>query len=565
MDFGFGGFSGARRTGTGDRIYRQRKPVGNGAVRILLSLLATAVAGALYFYFALPALNIHSGDLYRFLFWMCVVFILSMVWSAGFRGSAQDTLRYVKKALPVPLILIGVILAVAVVGGLAGATVFRADAYSRLLRAQEGDFSGEVTEISFDQIPMLDEVSANALAIRKLGELSDLVSQFEVDSESCQINYKGTPTRVAFLNYGDFFKWLNNQKRGIPAYLSIDMVTQEVTVRRLEDGIRYSPSEYFFRNIDRYLRYRYPTLIFDDTNFEIDENGTPYWVATVMKKTIGLFGGTDVAGAVLVDARTGECTYYGIEDIPSWVDRVCPAALLIRQYDYYGRFHNGFWNAYFGQRECTVTTDGYNYIALDDDVWMYTGITSVGGDESNVGFILVNQRTKEARYYAVAGAEEFSAMSSAQGAVQQYSYNATFPLLLNISGQPTYFMALKDTSNLVKMYAMVNVQQYQIVAIGSTVAECSEKYETAMIRQNVIGKEDARDTAGGEVTGRIEEIRSACMDGDTYYFFLIDDVYYSICAKDYPIAVIMNEGDKVTVTYAGGEGPIREGTGIAVK
>ena len=108
-------------------------------------------------------------------------------------------------------------------------------------------------------------------------------------------------------------------------------------------------------------------------------------------------------------------------------------------------------------------------------VYMYTGITSAGGDQSNVGFLLSNQRTKETRYYHAPGAIEESARDSAEGVVQDLRYTTTFPLLLNVAGEPTYFMSLKDASQLVKMYAMVNVEQYQLVATGTTVSECENK------------------------------------------------------------------------------------------
>jgi hypothetical protein len=331
-----------------------------------------------------------------------------------------------------------------------------------------------------------------------------------------------------------------------------DMRTQAVTVVRLEEGIKYSPSELFNRYIDRHLRFLYPTAIFGDVNFEIDENGTPYWVASVEKKTIGLFGGTDVQGAVLVNAITGEGTYYDVEDVPTWVDRVYDADLVMTQYDYYGEYHNGFWNSIFGQTDCTVTTEGYNYIAMDDDVWLYTGITSVGGDESNIGFILVNQRTKEAHYYSCAGANEYSGMASAEGAVQQFSYDATFPLLMNINGEPTYFMALKDASQLVKMYAMVNVQEYQIVATGSSVEGCLENYQTLLAQNGVISAEEVTPISEVDtVTGQVEEIRSAVMEGNTTYFIRLagESCYYTITAVEAPRAVILNEGDTVTITY----------------
>ena len=279
-----------------------------------------------------------------------------------------------------------------------------------------------------------------------------------------------------------------------------------------------------------------------------------------MTKTIGLFGGTDTVGAVLVNAVTGECSYYDVADVPSWVDHVYPAELITQQYDYHGTYIHGFINSLFGQRDVTVTTQGYNYLAIGDDVYMYTGITSVVSDESNIGFILSNQRTKETRFYSVAGAEEYSAEASAEGQVQQMQYKATFPLLLNIADQPTYFMALKDAAGLVKMYAMVNVSQYQIVATGSTVAECESSYRVMLNRNGLIDDSAAEPIISDQTTasGAIEEIRSAVVDGNTMYYLRLqgETVYYVISAADDESAVILNVGDEVTIRHATGEGSI---------
>ena len=459
---------------------------------------------------------------------------------------------------------------VMVVGSIVGWVVFRAKAYSELMPMITGDFAAEVSEIGWSQIPLLDEDSANNLANRKLGELSDLVSQFEVDDASAQINYQGNPVRVNYLNYSDFFKWWNNRGDGIPAYIRIDMRSQDVEVVRLEEGIKYSPSEYFNRNLLRHLRFQYPTLMFDDVNFEINDEGTPSWIASVLTKRIGLFGGADIDGAVLVNAVTGESQYYDIGDVPSWVDRVYSSDLIVDQYDYYGIYHNGFWNSLFGQKDCTETTDGFNYIAQNDDVWLYTGITSVTGDRGNIGFILVNQRTKEARYYSCAGAEEYSAASSAEGAVQQFSYKATFPLLLNISDQPTYFMALKDAAGLVKMYAMVNVQQYQIVATGNTVSDCQQKYHELLIENQILAEEEPEPEPEVELlktSGKIEEIRSANIDGNTIYYLRLEKetVYYMVSAKEYPMAVILNVGDRVDISYAPSDETLVEAEELEIK
>lgn len=525
-------------------------------VRLTVNILITIAASAVYYFFFLPPINFKSGDFWAFFMFVLIVFSVLTVIGVGTSAVQDRTLRgtgaYLWKNLRIPLILAALGALVCIVGAITSAVIFNSSRYSSLLSLTEGDFAKDVTEITYDEIPMLDEDSSNTLANRKLGELSDLVSQFEVDDESAQINYRGKPIRVSYLNYGDFFKWINNRKEGIPAYLIVDMVTQEVTVERLEQGMKYTPSEPFFRNIDRHLRFRYPTLMFDDVNFEIDEDGTPYFVASVVDKTIGLFGGTDVKGAVLVNAVTGESDYYAIADVPSWVDRAHTASLIISQYDYYGRYHNGYWNSVFGQAGCTMTTDGYNYIAQDDDVWVYTGITSVGGDESNVGFILVNQRTKEAKFYSVAGAEEFSAMNSAEGSVQQYKYSATFPLLLNVDGQPTYFMALKDASQLVKMYAMVNVQQYQIVSNGYSLSECETNYHNLLVGNGVISGEEIEepDERTVEVTGQISQIRSAVVDGTTVYFVSLsgnDGTYYRLSAEENEKAVLLNIGESITL------------------
>ena len=559
-DPGFEGFAGqspfaARRAG---RAKKERKPVGSPFGRTMLNLLVTLVFGAVYYYVVLPPINRKAKEFYVFLILLCAVYCFCAIITSGFRGEGvKGYFGFVKKQCKIPFFLTLALLAVAIVGGIVGWQLFRAGSYRDLLTVTDGDFAAEVEEISYDQIPMLDAASAMKLGNRKLGELADMVSQFEVDDDYTQINYKDRPVRVTALRYGDWIKWLNNRSNGLPAYLIIDMVTQNVEVVRLEQGIRYTTAEHFSRNLNRHLRFHYPTYIFDSPAFEIDEEGNPYWVCPRITNTIGLFGGTDVLGAVLVNAVTGETEYYKVGEIPTWVDHVYNADLIISQYDDHGTYINGFINSLFGQRDVTVTTAGYNYIALNDDVYMYTGITSVVSDESNIGFILSNQRTKETRFYSVAGAEEYSAMDSARGQVQQMNYTATFPLLLNIADQPSYFMALKDAAGLVKMYAMVNVSQYQIVATGSSVADCESSYRLMLARNGLISDSDTdvKPTGQGQVTGTIAEIRSAVVEGNTWYYLRLQDgsVYYAISAADDKNAVILSVGDQVTVTFAEGE------------
>ncbi len=429
---------------------KPRKSIGSKGGRIAVNTLVTLLVGAVFFYVQLPAINLHAEEFYGFVLLLCVTYCICALFTSGFQGTgAKGYFTFVKKQCTVPFIVMALMIVTALVGALTSWVVLRAKDYQALLPIESGSFASEIEEVSYDRIPMLDRDSAEKLGDRKLGELADMVSQFEVAENYTQINYHGRPVRVTPLRYGDIIKWFNNRSEGLPAYLIIDMVTQNVEVVRLDDGMKYTTAEHFSRNLYRHLRFAYPTYMFEEPVFEIDEDGTPYWVCAKKEKTIGLFGGTDNHGAVLVNAITGESEYY--EEPPAWVDHVYSAELIIEQYDYYGQYHNGFWNSIFGQRDVTVTTDGYNYLAEGDDVYLYTGVTSVGGDESNIGFLLSNQRTKETKYYPCAGATEYSAMDSAEGQVQNLRYNATFPLLLNVAEQPTYFMALKDASELVKM------------------------------------------------------------------------------------------------------------------
>lgn len=500
--------------------------------RLLVSLAVLFV----YFWFKLPALNLRSPDFWQFLIVAIIVFVVVNAFSQIVdalrnikeRASGVVTAEHEKfsiKNFSKPIIgALGAVLAIllfTIIGSAVGAQIFNAKSYNQLITLTDSDFVKDVSEISQSQIPVVDRDTAARLGKRKLGEMSDLVSQFEIAEDYTQINYKNKPTRVTPLEYGDLIKWFNNQSNGLPAYISVDMATQETSLVRLKQGMKYSESEIFMRNIHRYLRFKYPTEIFDAVSFEIDDNGTPYWVASTVKYRIGLWSGRDIGGAVLVNAVTGESAYYPLDKVPTWVDQVFESSMVIEQLDLNGKYRSGYFNSIFGQKGVVQTTDGYNYLAIDDDVWLYTGMTSIVSDESNVGFVLVNLRTKEAKYYAVPGAEEYSAMESAEGQVQNLEYESTFPLLLNVSNRPTYFMSLKDNAGLVKMYAFVDVQQYQVVGIGNTVDAARDNYISKLGDEDieVTETEPAKERA---VTGKILAINTAVVGGNTKYYIMLD-------------------------------------------
>jgi len=528
----------------------KKKPGSKKFRTYLRAAIITLVFALVYFYIMLPAINLQNPQFYVYVFLIAGVFcISSMFGHPGLSNPSgvKDVLKVIKSVCLIPFLICVSLVVIYFVGNILSSVILRANAYSEIITVTDGDFASDVAEVSYDQIPMLDKDSAERLGDRKLGELSDMVSQFEVANDYNQINYRGTPMRVATLEYGNFFKWLKNRSSGIPAYILIDMVTQNVEVVRLSEGIKYTTCEHFSKNLLRHLRFNYPTFMFDAPHMEVDDEGNPWWICPKVEKTIGLFGGTDINGVVLVDAVSGESGYYDRDNVPTWVDMVYSDDLIIAQYDYHGMYINGFLNSIFSQTGVTVTTDGSNFIAMNDDVFVYTGITSVGGDESNVGFILCNMRTKETKYYSCAGAEEYSAMSSAEGIVQQMNYRATFPLLLNISDQPTYFIALKDNAGLVKMYAMVNVQQYNIVATGDTIYECEAEYISQLSQNNIVTEPESTVL---EVSGSIDDIRHSVIDGNSIYYFKLSgsNRFYSVSAAECEVAAVMSIGDSVVVT-----------------
>ncbi len=530
---------------------------------LLMGLVALIFLGG-YYYVTIPAVNIHSTGTWGVIFLlMGILLVVSLVRNFRKNGASSvegAALRFRIKELGFSVKVLGILFLVLIViygaGYLLSSPFFNAAKYQRLLTIEEREFTEDIKEVDYQTIPLLDRNSAAILGNRKMGSMVDMVSQFEVTSDYSQINYKGKPVRVTPLTYASPIKWLTNQKNGIPAYILIDMTTQDTECVKLKEGIRYSKGEYFNRNIYRHLRFHYPTYIFaDQIFFEIDDNGTPYWVCPVKKFNIGLFGGQTIGKVVLCNAQTGECIDYAVEDVPAWIDKVYSAELLVELYDYSGLLKHGYWNSLLGQKDCLQSTNGYNYIALDDDVWVYTGVTSVSGDQSNVGFVLMNQRTMETRYYKVEGAIEDSAMSSAEGQVQNLGYQATFPLLLNIADEPTYFMALKDGAGLVKKYAMVNVQKYQWVAIGDTVQECEKNY-TELLNTNGIISAGADEVKS--VSGEIESISPVVLEGNTHYYVCLknQDAIFDIDMLDPSLIQIVRyqAGDRITLEYREGYG-----------
>lgn len=510
----------------------------------IITVIITFVYALITYYFTLPAINVQSIGFWLFLIsiftvWTICVLISNIMQKRKLKYNENMLLIYGGSVCIIFIALLGI--------NIIMSPLFQSKSYaSRIEIDQSGDFAKDVEQVDFNSLPLLDKDSSRKVGDRVMGQMSELVSQFYVSDLYTQINLNDEIVRVTPLEYNGFFKYLSNHKKGITGYIKVNSVTGLAELVKLEKGMKYMPSAILNEDLQRKLRFSYPTKIFGAKSFEVDNDGNPYWIVPTLKYS-GVQIREEVEGVVILDAVTGKSKYYKVEDVPTWVDHVYSADLIIEQTDDWGSYKNGFLNSIFGQKNVTMTTDGYNYIAMKDDIYLYTGITSVASDESNLGFILTNLRTKETKFYAVPGAEEYSAMDSAEGQVQQMKYKATFPLLINLNNKPTYVISLKDNANLVKMYAFVDVQDYQKVVV----TDASKGIEVAAI--NYLGNEklEYNDTELQSKEIIISKIQNTVIDGNTTYFIKdIENRKYKVSievAQD--ILPFLNEGDKITISY----------------
>ena len=477
----------------------------------VVNILITIVVAFIIFFFSLPALNITSMS-----FWGYIAAVLGIYLALNFftnLDSKGKLVRNVKLVSVTGIIILAMFVLIFIVNFILSPVFMSKNYAERITVLEDSTFEEDIELVDFDTLALLDKASSQKLGDRVMGQMPELVSQFYVSNLYTQINYNNEIIRVTPLEYNGLFKYIANYKEGVKGYITVDSVTGESKLVKLEKGMKYMPSAILMDNLDRKLRFEYPTKIFGEKTFELDNEGNPYWIVPTIKYS-GVEIMKEIEGAIILDPITGKSKFYDVKDIPTWVDHVYSANLIIEQLDDWGQYKDGFLNSIFGQKNVTMTTDGYNYMAMNDDVYLYTGITSVSTDESNLGFVLTNMRTKETNFYSVPGAEEYSAMESAKGQVQQMKYEATFPLLINLNGKPTYLMSLKDNAGLVKMYAFVDVVDYQKVVVTDASAGVEVAAKNYLGEANIEVDDSKLETK--EIT--VKSIDTAVIDGYTYYY-----------------------------------------------
>ncbi len=486
---------------------------------LIFLAIGVILLAAISYYVFLPAFNIGSIEM-----WVLIIFVFLVF------GAIQLVIGFKEGKTKLGFISlgIGILISIVIIGGsFLNSPIFRAKDYAELISVEEKDFAEDFVENDTSGIPLMDRDTATRLGDRQIGGVAELVSQFVPAPDYIQINIEDVPYRVTPLQYSSFFRWVNNRKNGVPGYIRVNMVDGNAEIINVEDGIKYSDSELLGRNVKRHLRFSYPTAIFDSPSFEVDDEGHPYYVATTYK-TRFFFNYKEPTGVITLDAVTGETQRYDLDESPQWLDRVYSAELILSQLDDYGQYQSGYWNSIIGQQGVTTTTDGYNYLSIDEDIYMYTGVTSVNSDASNIGFYLVNLRTKEAEYFPVVSADELSAMDSAVGSVQQMRYQSTFPILINLEGRPYYLSSLKDDSGLVRLYALVDAQNYQTVYTDNRIENViAQMYTDLGIETDIEIVEEIEDEEElVAITGQVSQISQAVVSGDTVYYFMVNGEIY---------------------------------------
>tara|TARA_B100001179_G_C18601790_1_gene410818 strand:+ start:786 stop:2519 length:1734 start_codon:yes stop_codon:yes gene_type:complete len=505
-------------------------------MRTIIATIFSLLFAIFLLYLWTPDINFQSWGLWWTIF---VGTVIIAVW--GFIAESLSA--------KIPAVLVLLIMIFLALGSW---SLFRADSYQELLGEPEvSDFTKDVSPISLMEMRIIDKDIAHKLGDKTLGEDPALGSVAEVNDFTLQ-SVGGKLYFVAPLEHSGFFRWLNNDYT--TGYIKVSATnTNDISlVQSLNDKpikIVYQPGGYFNQDLSRHIWLNgYMTTLTTNTEFEIDDEGNPWWIVTKYEKEV-LMGGGDATGTLIVNPETGEIKEYSVEDTPLWVDRIQPTNFITSQINDWGEFIHGWWN--FSGKDKLRTSEGYNVVyGVDGNCYLYTGITSVGSDEGTVGFMMVNTRNKKVFRYNRTGATESAAMNSAKSQVQEKGYEAIFPVPYNVNGIPTYFMPLVGNDGLPKMYSMVSIRNYEIVGVGANLNSTLRAYQRALTsRGNSVGIESGFERR--TVSGKIERINSDISDGQTNYYILLEDsqMLFRGSSDLSPEVPLSEKGDKLTLTF----------------
>ncbi|MDI5896850.1 hypothetical protein [Flavobacterium yafengii] len=519
----------------------------------IFSIVFLLLFGFLLFYINLPVINYGFTG---FAIILLLLVILGVLFSLGLTVSQQTKqVKIVSRPNKVLYVFAGLLLVYCIaLPFVTSLKMFRSDSYQKLIgEVKNGQkITNHIAPISIDKIRVVDEELAHLLGEKILGSQPALGSQVEL-GDFCIQKVNNNLYWVAPLLHSGFLKWFNNQE-GAAGYVMVS-ATNERDVKLVQNvggkdiKIKYQQGAYFQSDIHRHVYFNGNTTVgLADFSFEIDDAGNPFWIVTKYVKKIG-FSGKEATGVIVVDAQSGVINEYSIAETPKWVDRIQPLDFIEDQLNDWGEYVHGYWN--FSNQDKLQTTEGLTLVyGKDNKSYWYTGLTSVGKEESAVGFVLVDTRTKETTFYKQGGATEFAAQSSAQGKVQEKGYKASLPIPYNINNIPTYVMTLKDDGGLVKMFAMVAISDYTIVGVGNTMRETLTSFKNVYnMADNKINPNSVSNKKS--LKSIVTRIQNDVKNGNSFYYFKVKDypnifVGSSQISNQLPVTMV---GDSIKISF----------------
>lgn len=565
-------------------------------IRLGVSLVVAVVLGLLINYLAMPAMTIHSTGFWWFVGGELIIFAVCYFISSAIADDLDEA-----PAIGIAIAAaIGVWLVFFIITAIIGSQMANAYDYQKVATVEDNtSFEEDFLEAETDNLIIVDVATAKKLGDRTLGTIPNS-SWYEVDDEYNLILINGEEYRISPINYGGFWKYNKAKEAGIPGYVIVNAKNQESKLVILDEPMKYSPSAYWRYDLTRNIHNDYPTYILDKSFFEVDDEGNPYWITGVKTPTIGLRGGMVISSVIITNAVTGENTEYELDKLPEWVDHTMSVSYLMELAKWHYCYTEGFINfsntnvyrtSYYYKGSNSESSkdneankytpfEGYNSIvAKDGSIWFYTGITPANSAETNVGFLLISPRTGEMKFYAASGAEESSAQIAAEGLVSNMKYSASFPTIVNIGGEETYFMTLKDGGGLVQRYAFCNMKNYAKCVCATTIKEAINLYkiEIGFAKDEVDNtsnteKDDQQNTVEEnreykDATGKVTFVSEAQIDGYTYYYFVIENdesmIFMSSIENSNKQPMKLQIGTEVTIQYY--ESIKEDGIGIVTK
>ena len=574
--------------------------------KVLSTIVTVFLAAicALVYYLALPAVTLHSAGFWWFIL-LCLVSI-----SISITCFCYDSFEI---PIGASWIITAACLVIFAVCGLISGMMFHSDEARQVADITESerliveDFTDITTEDNFNNLPLVDLDTAKMLGDKKVAQLKH-ASWYDVDDEYNLIQYQGKYYRLSVIDYGDYWKYRKAKNEGLPGYVLVSAtsrngaVTQEATIVQLDKAIRYSPGAFWSYDLRRHLRSQYPSYIFDESYLEIDEEAVPYWITGVKRPTAGVFGVKTVTSFIVTNAQTGESQEYSIEEAPEWIDHIFSLSYLMDIAEWHYAYVDGFWNNVFSKTNVWRTSYffrdrhgndseseagkfanffGYSSIIQDGQVMFYTGLTAANSAESNLGWLIIDTssgKMTEYRFFDEAtddyasGAEESSAQAAVEQLVQAMGYEATFPLPVNIAGEPSYIMCLKGKAGLIQAYAICNIDNFSIAVQADTLDKALNLYLGRLGKEPIYDttddtssestpETDVPEVETQEVTGKIVEVYTAEVNGTTQFYYVIGEDLYRSSIKLNELQVTWKVGDELTISYYE-DGAIRVATDI---